>query len=43
MCEWLNKTPIYKFDKFYFFNLSEKFVKKKEIKKSFLTRKDFRP
>ena len=40
MCEWvgmrsmekvnklLNKTPIYKFDKFYFFNLKEKFIER---------------
>ena len=25
--KWLNKTPIYKLDKFYFFNLCKKFIK----------------
>ena len=28
MSKALNKTPTYKFDKFYLFNLGEKFVKK---------------
>ena len=30
MCKGFNKTQFYKFNKFYFFNLSEKFVEKQK-------------
>ena len=30
VCKWLNKTKFYKFNKFYFFDLSEKFVNKQQ-------------
>ena len=31
MCKLLNKTTIYKFKIFYFFNLREKFVEKQKL------------
>ena len=39
MCEWLDKTQPKKFNKFYFFNLREKFVVKQQKLVSFLERK----
>ena len=39
MCKWLNKTPIYKLINFYFFKLSEKFVKKRTLQNLFLKEK----
>ena len=35
MCKWLSKTPIYKFNTFYFFNLREKFVGKQKLQSLF--------
>ena len=31
MCKWLDNPALQKFDKFYFFNLREKFVEKKKL------------
>ena len=35
MCKLLNKTLIYKFDRFYFFNVSKKFVEKQKLQYPF--------
>ena len=40
ICIWSNKTLIYKFDKFSFFNLSEKVVEKQKLQSFFCARKE---